>query len=199
MKFEFLQLAFKTAVEAADMSKYDGSHVGAVLVKDSRIVATGWNGYPSGVNDKYVNTLPRDKRLMMTIHAENNAILNAAKAGVQIEGCDAIVTHKPCVQCLSKMRNAGVATVRYIVNEGFEAAWCDQHEDLYNMIEGIELHRFKKENVLPTEHHRNLYSTLDSYQVAKPVVLIEDIVYAGPPVEPKFMTDFIAKRFGEVE
>ncbi|QGZ13921.1 dCMP deaminase [Rhizobium phage RL38J1] len=158
-----LNLFFDVACVAATQSNYDGSKVGAVIVKDGRIVSTGWNGYPAGAKDDDINEMDRLKRLDLVIHAELNAVLNAAQQETSIKDATAYVTHKPCTQCLAKMQNAGIKEVRYLWNKGFEAAWCDSKEDIYRMIPLYEETTPKDPRYL-SERIQTLYKTLDKYQ-----------------------------------
>jgi dCMP deaminase len=154
---------FNVACNAALESNYDGSKVGAVIVKDGRIVSTGWNGYPAGADDEKINKMDRLKRLDLVIHAEVNAVLNAAQQETSIKDAVAFVTHQPCTQCLAKMQNAGIAEVRYIKNRGFEAAWCDSKVDIYLMIPLYRLTFGYSLSARP-EATQQIYRTLDKYQ-----------------------------------
>ncbi len=88
--------------------------VGAVFVRDSRILATGYNQAPSGVKHcNEVGCTLYDGHCVRSIHAELNGILNATKVGQSLEGASAYVTTFPCLRCLSAMRNTGVKEVVY--------------------------------------------------------------------------------------
>ena len=79
--------------------------VGCVLTKDNRIVATGYNGHlPGAPHDTFV----RDGHEQMTIHAESNAISDAAKRGVSLDSCTAYITHTPCINCTKMMIASGI-------------------------------------------------------------------------------------------
>ena len=101
----------RIAEEVASWSKDPGTKVGAVLVLDRRIVATGYNGFPQGVHDfpeRYEN---RDTKLSLTVHAEVNAILNAAKNGAKTDGSTLYTTFAPCVHCSIAVVQAGVSRI----------------------------------------------------------------------------------------
>lgn len=103
---------FKIAEEVSTWSKDPGTKVGCVLVDDNkRILSTGYNGFPAGFNDSLIESMSRDKKLAFTIHAEVNAIINAAKNGVNIEGSTAYVTFHPCTNCISALINAGITII----------------------------------------------------------------------------------------
>lgn len=100
------------AEEVSSWSKDPGTKVGCVLVdKKKRILSTGYNGFPVGFNDSLVEKMDREKKLAFTIHAEVNAIINAAKNGVNIENSTAYMTFHPCANCLSALINAGITTI----------------------------------------------------------------------------------------
>ena len=97
--------------------------VGAVIVRDRIILATGYNGSPSGMPHcteagclVYSSTTPdgeTEENCFRTIHAEINAIAQAAKTGVSILGSDIYITHSPCIQCLKVLINTGIGRVFY--------------------------------------------------------------------------------------
>jgi dCMP deaminase len=94
--------------------------IGAVLVKDKRILATGYNGPPSGVRHCEEVGCLREQRgipsgsnheLCRGIHAEQNAVIQAAKHGIAIDGAAAYCTHQPCLICAKILLNAGVVDI----------------------------------------------------------------------------------------
>ena len=96
---------------------------GAVIVKDDVVVSTGYNGSPRGyTNCCDTGSCPRIERnlhqgqgyeLCRAIHAEQNAIIQAAKLGVSIEGATLYCTHQPCVICAKMIVNSGIRRVVY--------------------------------------------------------------------------------------
>lgn len=95
----------------ATWSKDPGTQVGAVLVSDRRIIATGYNGFPQGIADTIERYEHRETKLSLTVHAEVNAILNAAKNGSQTQSSTLYVTFPPCVSCATAVIQAGVTRV----------------------------------------------------------------------------------------
>ena len=97
--------------------------IGAVIVKDKNIIATGYNGSPAGHPHCtevgcliYVSKNPdgeEEENCFRTIHAEINAIAQAAKHGTGIEGADLYVTASPCYHCLKTIINTGIRRVVY--------------------------------------------------------------------------------------
>lgn len=97
--------------------------IGAVIVKDKRVLTTGYNGAPAGVKTcKERNECLRQKmgipsgqrhELCYAVHAEQNAIIQAAKLGVSIEGATLYCTHQPCILCAKMIVNSGISRVVY--------------------------------------------------------------------------------------
>ncbi len=97
-------------------------HVGAVLVKDTRVIATGYNGAPAGVTHCEVTGCLRQKlnvpsgerhELCRGLHAEQNAIIQAALYGVSTEGATIYCTTKPCSICTKMIINAKLSKIVY--------------------------------------------------------------------------------------
>ncbi|MFA5844898.1 MAG: cytidine/deoxycytidylate deaminase family protein [Coriobacteriia bacterium] len=95
-------------------------HTGAVLVKERRILATGYNGTPRGLAHCDEVGCLREQRgiasgsnheLCRGIHAEQNAVIQAAKHGIIIDGATCYTTHQPCVLCAKILINAGVVGI----------------------------------------------------------------------------------------
>ncbi len=100
--------------------------VGALLVKDKNILTTGYNGTPSGISHccdsgclREAQNIPSGQRheLCRGLHAEQNAIIQAAKHGVNISGATLYCTNFPCVICSKMIINAGIKKVFYL--EGY--------------------------------------------------------------------------------
>lgn len=97
--------------------------IGAVIVKDNRIITTGYNGAPSGVKSckerqeclRRKMEIPSGTRheLCYAVHAEQNAIAQAAKLGISVEGATLYCTHQPCVICAKMMINSGIKRIVY--------------------------------------------------------------------------------------
>jgi len=98
--------------------------VGCILVKDKRILSTGYNGAPSGIpHCEEVGCLREDippgerHELCRGLHAEQNAIIQAATFGVNITGSTLYSTHQPCSVCAKMLVNAGIKKI--IIKEGY--------------------------------------------------------------------------------
>jgi len=84
--------------------------VGCVLVKNNRLISMGYNGFLAGTDHK---SIVRDGHEQATIHAEINAITDAAKRGASIDDCVAYVTHYPCLNCYKALASSGIKKVYY--------------------------------------------------------------------------------------
>jgi len=107
--------------------------VGAVLVKDKRILATGYNGAPKGLKHcqevgclRENASIPSGTRheLCRGLHAEQNVIIQAAYHGIHINGADLYCTNKPCVICSKMIINAGIKRIYY--EEGYDDTLSEQ-------------------------------------------------------------------------
>jgi dCMP deaminase len=103
------------AKHVATRSTCDRKHVGAVVVRDRVILTTGYNGSMAGApHCDDAGHLMIDGHCTRTIHAEMNAIAQAAKNGVMIEGADIYVTARPCWNCFRVIANTGIENVYYL-------------------------------------------------------------------------------------
>lgn len=108
------QYFMNIAKEAATRSTCDRKHVGAVIVRDRTILSTGYNGSIRGMpHCDEVGHLMENGHCVATIHAETNAILQAAKNGVMIDGGELFITASPCWNCFKMLANAGIKKVYY--------------------------------------------------------------------------------------
>lgn len=113
----FLDIAEKIS----EMSHCLSHKVGCILVKDKRIISTGYNGTTKGFDncDDFFLDKPYSRELhhefseMFEIHAEQNAILAAARNGISIEGSILYTTLHPCYDCLKLICNSGIKTIIY--------------------------------------------------------------------------------------
>lgn len=119
----FMQMAELTAQRSTCLRR----QVGAVIVKDKHIIATGYNGAPKGLSHcgemggclRQKMNIPSGQRheLCRALHAEQNAIIQAATLGQSIEDASIYITHQPCVICAKMIINAGIK--RIVVKEGY--------------------------------------------------------------------------------
>ncbi|MHB1323739.1 MAG: deoxycytidylate deaminase [Coriobacteriia bacterium] len=108
--------------QVAERATCTRRHIGAIMVKDKRILATGYNGTPAGLAHCDEVGCLREQRgipsgtqheLCRGIHAEQNAVIQAARHGIAIDGATVYCTHQPCVLCAKILINAGVKEVVY--------------------------------------------------------------------------------------
>ncbi len=119
----FMQMAELTAKRSTCLRR----QVGAIIVKDKHIIATGYNGAPKGLpHCEELGGCYREKlgipsgerhELCRALHAEQNAIIQAATLGQSIEGATIYVTHQPCIICAKMIINAGIG--RIVVRNGY--------------------------------------------------------------------------------
>jgi dCMP deaminase len=98
-------------LHVAQWSKDRSSKVGCVLVDSREIVTTGYNGFPRGCDDDLPERHERPEKYHWVLHAELNAVINAARQGKCTLGTDAYVNWYPCDQCSGVLVNAGVKRV----------------------------------------------------------------------------------------
>lgn len=110
--------------------------VGAVIVKEKRILSTGYNGAPSGMDHcTDVGCLMVEGHCVRTLHAEQNAIIQAAQFGVSTRGAEIYTTSSPCLTCAKMIINAGIRKVWYW--EGYP----DELASEFLQAAGVELVR----------------------------------------------------------
>lgn len=109
--------------QVAERSTCKRAKVGAVIVRDKNILATGYNGAPAGMPHCidvgcliYQSKTPdgdTEENCFRTIHAEINAIAQAAKNGSTIKDASIYITHTPCIHCLKVLVNTGIKNIYY--------------------------------------------------------------------------------------
>ncbi|MEG0918788.1 MAG: cytidine/deoxycytidylate deaminase family protein [Anaerovoracaceae bacterium] len=119
----FMKMAELTATRSTCLRR----NVGAIIVSDKHIIATGYNGAPKGVPHceeiggciREKMNIPSGERheLCRALHAEQNAIIQAANLGQSVEGGTIYVTHQPCIICAKMIINAGIK--RIVVRNGY--------------------------------------------------------------------------------
>lgn len=118
----FMRIAFLVAERSTCLRR----RVGAVVVKDRRILATGYNGAPSGIRHceetgclREQLGIPSGQRheLCRGLHAEQNAIIQAALHGVSLKGAVMYITTQPCIICTKMLINAGIKEI--VISEGY--------------------------------------------------------------------------------
>ncbi|HBF44419.1 MAG TPA: cytidine deaminase [Clostridiales bacterium] len=127
----------------------ENRHVGAVVVRDKRILTTGYNGAPSGIESckDRGSCLRRERNIASgtmqevcyAVHAEQNAICQASKLGISLQDADLYCTHQPCVICCRMIINSGIKRVYY------KYGYPDEFSLRLFKEAGIELIKFEEE------------------------------------------------------
>ncbi len=108
----------------SEWSKDPSTKVGCVIVgEDREIRSTGFNGFPRGIDDTSERLEDRNQKYPMICHAEENAIMHAARIGVSLKGTMAYVTWPPCSRCSRSLIQAGVSEVIYPSNVQIPDRW----------------------------------------------------------------------------
>jgi len=120
VKQKFRDAYMKTAEVFAELSSARRLHVGAIFVKDDRIISIGYNGMPSGWDNNCEDELKwpnGDIKFLTTkpevLHAETNAIAKLAKSTESGNGATLFVTHAPCLDCAKLVYQSGINSVFY--------------------------------------------------------------------------------------
>ncbi len=128
----FMRIAFLVRERSTCLRR----KVGAVAVKDKHILATGYNGAPSGIRHCSETGCLREKlnvpsgqrhELCRGLHAEQNAIIQAALHGVSLQGSVMYVTNQPCIICAKMLINAGIKEI--IIAEGYPDELAEEFLD----------------------------------------------------------------------
>ena len=141
MKQKWIDAFMDTAERFAQLSSAKRLQVGAVVVKDNRIISIGYNGMPAGWTNECEETIPEHEEVHMesrtvyhypevtktkdeVIHAEANAIIKLARDGESGKSASLFCTHAPCIHCAKLIHGAGISKVYY--------------RDTYKNDEGLE-------------------------------------------------------------
>lgn len=138
----------KTALLLSQKSKCVSKKVGAVIVKDDRIISMGYNGTPPGYKNcnqifmekEYIREEHHKWSNMYEIHGEMNAILFSAKNDINVNGCDIYVTLHPCDQCIKNLIQAGIKKIYYVYE-------YDKRTKENELLKKIEIEKIKNEDI----------------------------------------------------
>lgn len=144
----FMDVAYTVASWSSCLRR----HVGAVIVRENRILTTGYNGAPAGITScasknvciRDENSIPSSQQaqICFAVHAEQNAILQAARLGISLEGATLYCTHRPCSLCMKCIINAGIKHVIY-------------HKDYNDTFVDKLLHYAESEDLITIERLEN--------------------------------------------
>jgi len=125
----------KLAMHIANWSKDPSTKVGCVVVgEDREIRSTGFNGFPRGIKDDEERLLDREQKYPLICHAEENAIMHAARIGVSLKGSTAYVTWPPCSRCARSLIQSGIKEIIYPTPGEIPERWIDDFNISNGMI-----------------------------------------------------------------
>ncbi|MCB4757567.1 MAG: dCMP deaminase family protein [Elusimicrobia bacterium] len=144
----FDEYYMEIAHSVAKRGNCKGSKVGAIIVFENRIVATGYNGTPEKVKncsdggcyrcsnrDKFESGEGYD--ICICVHAEQNALLSAARFGISVEGATVYTTRKPCLSCVKEMLQAKIIKVYFVDDCPIKKEAEDDYQSLINGFECV--------------------------------------------------------------
>ena len=124
------------AAHISTWSKDPSTKVGCVVVgEDREIRSTGFNGFPRGIEDDEERLSDRNQKYPLICHAEENAIMHAARTGISLKGNTAYVTWPPCSRCTRSLIQAGVSEVVYPDEIDIPDRWQDDFSTASSMME----------------------------------------------------------------
>lgn len=130
----------KLAKHISKWSKDPSTKVGCVVVgPDRELRSTGFNGLPRGIEDNEERLNNREIKYPLICHAEENAIMHAARIGISLKGCTAYVTWPPCTRCARSLIQAGVSTIVYPENIEIPERWMDDFNLSLNMLKEAKI------------------------------------------------------------
>ena len=123
------------ALHISGWSKDPSTKVGCVVVgEDREIRSTGFNGFPRGIDDSMERLEDRELKYPLICHAEENAIMHAARIGISLKHCTAYVTWPPCTRCARSLIQAGVVEVVYPGDIEIPDRWIEDFERSNSMM-----------------------------------------------------------------
>lgn len=134
------------ALQVAGWSKDRSRKIGCVIVgHQNEIRATGFNGFPRGIDDDAEERHARPVKYEWTEHAERNAIYNAARIGVALEGCRAYVCWFPCMDCARALVQCGIARVIVLRPDDDDPRWGENMRTSRELLEeaGVEIQYYQ--------------------------------------------------------
>ena len=158
MKKKFVDAFMDCAERFAQLSHATRAKVGAIIVKDNRIISIGYNGMPSGWDNECEDWVPHDgvrfqvheqdrdiygvyKTKPEVLHAETNAIAKVAQSNESSKGAELFCTHLPCIECAKLIHQSGIITVYY--RDEYRSAKGAGKQFLINS--GIEVKHVKRD------------------------------------------------------
>ena len=109
-KLSWDQYFIKLSFLISNRSSCNRLQVGCVLVKDTRVISVGYNGFLPGFPHE---SIVRNNHEQATVHAEQNCITDCARRGINASGATAYITHYPCINCLKLLVASGITKIKY--------------------------------------------------------------------------------------
>tara|TARA_B100001996_G_scaffold331370_1_gene279983 strand:- start:648 stop:1088 length:441 start_codon:yes stop_codon:yes gene_type:complete len=123
------------ALHISNWSKDPSTKVGCVVVgADREIRSTGFNGFPRGIEDSMERLEDREMKYPLICHAEENAIMHAARIGISLKDCVAYVTWPPCTRCARSLIQAGVVEVVFPKDIEIPERWVEDFDRSLSMM-----------------------------------------------------------------
>ena len=140
MSTKWDQRFLRLAAEIASWSKDPSTQVGCVVVgEDREIRSTGFNAFPRGIEDRAERLEDRELKYPLICHAEENAIMHAARIGVSLKNCVAFVTWPPCSRCARSLIQSGVREIVYPARCVIPERWQEDFTVATSMIKEARL------------------------------------------------------------
>ena len=131
----------KLAKHISKWSKDPSTQVGCVVVgPDRELRSTGFNGLPRGIEDNNERLNNREIKYPLICHAEENAIMHAARIGMSLKGCTAYVTWPPCTRCARSLIQAGISTIIYPKDIEIPKRWLEDFNLSLNMLKEANIY-----------------------------------------------------------
>ena len=113
----------------------------SLIGSDREIRSTGFNGFPRGIDDSIERLENREEKYPLICHAEENAIMHAARIGVSLKDCTAYVTWPPCTRCARSLIQAGIIEVVYAGGGDIPERWAEDFNRSTGMMKeaGLKL------------------------------------------------------------
>ena len=141
MKPKFVDYYMKIAEVTANLSYAKRLQVGAVIVKDNQILATGYNGMPSGWENVCEHDVNGEfKTKPEVLHAETNAIAKVAQSTESSQGSTLFCTHAPCIECAKLIYQSGITTLWYKDN------YRDDSGIKFLRLSGVDVNQYNIQN-----------------------------------------------------
>ena len=166
----------RMAREVASWSKDPSTQVGSIAVMDKKIIATGYNGFPKGINDTENRLNDRERKLKLMVHGEMNMIYNAAEHGVKLKGSTIYIWGLPtCDDCWKGLVQTGVSRVVMPNIELEGGKWRDgcNHAKKFMEMTNIDVTEYLmswpglnyEENYSGNSYKQNQYMAEDHYNL----------------------------------